>query len=83
MNLKRIRERKNIDATTVLRGQPSMVAGKLQGDFIIEVTMTDFVAATESTGASVQKKITVYGTGKSLDAAQENALDKAAELLGL
>jgi hypothetical protein len=77
MSLSKISKTNNLDVTTVVRGKDQ------DGSVHVEASITMFSPRTKELDSSVLKKITVGAMDKTFEKAQDKALEKAVELLGL
>jgi hypothetical protein len=73
----KIKSEENLDVALTMRG-------KENGVYLVEASITRFKTREgEKGGADVVKKVNAYAEAKTLVEAQDKALEKAGELLGL
>ena len=76
--IERIKQTNDIDASVVMRGTNP------DGSILIEAILTKFKSRTGDVGgADIVKKVNSYAQAKDLIEAQNAALERAADLLGL
>jgi len=80
MSLSKISKTKNLDVQTTVRNQVKSGDKTL---FQVEASITQFTPKTSETDSSVVKKVTVSAVHEDVSKAQDKALEKAIDLLGL
>lgn len=81
-DLQKLVRQQHVDIATIVRSQGKTEEGKAV--YQVEASVTLFSPATgEKTGAQVLKKVTVSAVDESIEIAQDKALAKAQNLLGL
>lgn len=80
MSLSKISQAKNLDVQTAVRNNFKTEKGSL---YQVEASITQFTQKTKDEDSSIVKKVTVSATDSDVSKAQDKALEKAVDLLGL